>query len=108
MLKAVKIRSYAPALNLVISELNGYHVAVNYHHRKCYRSFTRKLHLESLSKKSEQIRPQDQRSNNRLLAKLEETDTYIMSSEATTRRSSSSRRFSEVIVPPTSKQIDIL
>ena len=30
-LKAAKIRSYAPLLNLVISELNGYRVGVKYH-----------------------------------------------------------------------------
>ena len=30
MLKPVKIRSYAPVLNLVISELNGYPVGVKY------------------------------------------------------------------------------
>ena len=53
MLKAAKIRSYAPVLNLVISELNGYPVGVKYH-RKCYQSFTHKLHLKRLSKKSEQ------------------------------------------------------
>ena len=33
---------------------------------------------------------QDQRNNDRLLAKLEETDTYIISLEGTTRCSSSS------------------
>ena len=32
MLKPVKIRSYAPVLNLVISELNGYPVGVKYHY----------------------------------------------------------------------------
>ena len=30
MLKPVKIRSYAPVLNLVISDLNGYPVGVKY------------------------------------------------------------------------------
>ena len=83
-------RSYAPVLNLVMSELNGYPVGVKYHHRKCYQSFTHKLRLERLSKKSEQMQLQDQRNNDRLLAKLEETDTYIKSLEITTRRSSSS------------------
>ena len=38
MLKPAKIRLYAPVLNLVISEFNGYPVGVKYHHRKCYRS----------------------------------------------------------------------
>ena len=33
---------------------------------------------------------QDQRNNDKLLAKLEETDTYIISPKTTTRRSSSS------------------
>ena len=51
MLKPVKIRSYAPVLNLVISEFNSYPVGVNYQHRKCYRSFTYKLRLEIPSKK---------------------------------------------------------
>ena len=51
MLKPVKFRLYAPVLNLVMSELNGYPVGVKYHHRKCYRSFTHKLRLERLSKK---------------------------------------------------------
>ena len=60
MLKADKIRSYAPVLNLVISELNGYPVGVKYY-RKCYQSFTHKLHLEGLSKKSEQIQLQDKK-----------------------------------------------
>ena len=32
MFKPVKIRSYAPVLNLVISELNGYPVGVKYHY----------------------------------------------------------------------------
>ena len=54
MLKAAKIRSYAPVLNLVISELNGSPVGVKYH-RKCYQIFAHKLHLKRLSKKSEQI-----------------------------------------------------
>ena len=53
MLNPVKIRLYALVLNLVMSELNGY-----------------KLRLERLSKKSEQIQPQDQRNNDRLLTKL--------------------------------------
>ena len=44
-------------LNLVISELNGYSAEVKYH-RKCYQSFTHKLHLERLSKKSEQMQLQ--------------------------------------------------
>ena len=48
MLKAAKIRSYAPVLNLVISELNVFPVGVKYH-RKCYQSFTHKLHLGKLS-----------------------------------------------------------
>ena len=74
MLKAAKIRSYAPALNLVISELKGYPVGVKYH-LKCYQSFTHKVHLERLSKISEQMHQQDKRNNDRLLAKLEETDT---------------------------------
>ena len=52
MLKAAKIRFYAPDLNLVISELNGYPIGVKCH-RKCYQSFTHKLHLERLSKQSE-------------------------------------------------------
>ena len=34
MLKAVKIRSYVPILNLVMSDLNGYPVGVKYH-RTC-------------------------------------------------------------------------
>ena len=85
MLKPVKFRLYAPVLNLVMSELNGYPVGVKYHHRKCYRSFTHKSRLERLSKKSEQMQLQDQRNNDRLLAKLEETDTYIISLERTTR-----------------------
>ena len=50
MLNSVKIRSYAPFLNLVMSEFNGCPVGVKYHHRKCYRSFTHKLRLEILSK----------------------------------------------------------
>ena len=50
MLKSVKIISYAPVLNLVTSEFNGYPVGVKYHYRKCYRSFTHKLRLEILSK----------------------------------------------------------
>ena len=90
MLNPAKIRWYAPVLNLVMSELNGYPVGVKYHHRKCYQSFTHKLRLERLSKKSEQMQLQDQRNNDRLLAKLEETDTYIISLETTTRSSSSS------------------
>ena len=90
MLKPVKFKSYAPVLNLVMSELNGCPVEVKYNHRRCYRSFTHKLRLERLSKKSEQMQLQDQRNNDRLLAKLEETDTYIISLEGTTRCSSSS------------------
>ena len=86
MLNPIKIKLYA----LVMSELNGYPVGVNYHHRKCYQSFTHNSRLERLSKKSEQIQPQDQRNNDRLLTKLEETDTYIVSLETTTRSSSSS------------------
>ena len=86
MLNPVKIRLYA----LVMSDLNDYPVGVKYHHRKCYQSFTHKLRLERLSKKSEQMQLQDQRNNDRLLAKLEETDTYIISLETTTRSSSSS------------------
>ena len=86
MLNPIKIKLYA----LVMSELNGYPVGVKYHHRKCYQSFTHKLRLERLSKKSEQMQLQDQRNNDRLLAKLEETDTYIISLEGTTRCSSSS------------------
>ena len=50
MLKSVKIRSYAPVLNLVMSEFHAYPVGVKYHYRKCYRSFTHKLRLEILSK----------------------------------------------------------
>ena len=69
MLNSVKIRSYVPVLNLVISELNGYPVGVKYHHRICCQSFTHKLHSEILSKKSEQMQLQDQRNNDRLLAK---------------------------------------
>ena len=91
MLKAAKIRSHAHVLNLVTSKLNGCPVGVKYH-RKCYQSFTHILHLERLSKKSEQIQLQDKRNNDRLLAKLEETDTYIISPETTTRRSSSSSK----------------
>ena len=49
MLKAARIRSYAPVLNLVISELNVFPVGVKYH-RKCYQSFTHKLPLGRLSK----------------------------------------------------------
>ena len=49
MLKTAKIRSYAPVLNLVISELNGYPVGLKYY-RKCYQSFTHKLHSERLPK----------------------------------------------------------
>ena len=90
MLNPVKIRLYAPVLNLVMSELNGYTVGVKYHHRKCYQSFTHKSRLERLSTKSEQIQPQEQRNNDRLLAKLKETDTYITSLGTTTRSSSSS------------------
>ena len=48
MLKAAKIRSYAPVLNLVILELNVFPVGVKYH-RKCYQSFTHKLPLGKLS-----------------------------------------------------------
>ena len=90
MLKPVKFKSYAPVLNIVMSELNGYPFEVKYNHRRCYRSFTHKLRLERLSKKSEQMQLQDQRNNDRLLAKLEETDNYIISLEETTRCSSSS------------------
>ena len=90
MLKAAKIRSYKPVLNLVTSELNGYLAGVKYQ-RKCYQSFTHKLHLERLPKKSEQIQLQDKIKNDRLLAKLEETDTYIISPKRTTRRYSSSK-----------------
>ena len=90
MLNSVKIRSYVPVLNLVIWELNGYLVGVKYHQRKCCQSFTHKLHSERLSKKSEQMQLQDQRYNDRLLTKWEETDTYIISPEATTRRSPNS------------------
>ena len=50
MLKAVKIRSYVPILNLVISELNGYPVGVK-HHRTCWECFTHKLHLQKIIKK---------------------------------------------------------
>ena len=85
MLKPVKFRLYAPVLNLVMSELNGYPVGVKYHHRKCYRSFTHKSRLERLSKKSEQMQLQDQRNNDRLLAKLEETDTYIRCSSSSSQ-----------------------
>ena len=77
MLNPAKIRWYAPVLNLVTSELNGYPVGVKYNHRKCYQSFTHKLRLERLSKKPEQMQRQDQRKNDRLLAKLEETDRYL-------------------------------
>ena len=91
MLKAAKIRSYAPILNLVISELNGYPVAVKYH-LKCYQSFTHNLHLERLLKKSEQIQLQDKRNNDKLRAKLEETEMYIISPETTTWYSSSSSK----------------
>ena len=55
MLKAAKIRSYAPVLNLVISELNGYPAGVKYH-QKCYQRLTHKLHLESLSKNQSNYR----------------------------------------------------
>ena len=90
MLNSVKIRSYVPVLNLVIWELNGYPVEVKYHQRKCCQSFTHKLHSEKLSKKSEQMQLQDQRYNDRLLTKWEETDTYIISPETTTRHSPNS------------------
>ena len=73
MLNPIKIKLYA----LVMSELNGYPVGVKYHHRKCYQSFTHKLRLERLSKKPEQMQQQDQGNNDRLLAKLEETDRYL-------------------------------
>ena len=110
MLKPAKIRLYAPVLNLVMSEFNGYPVGVKYHHRKCYQSFTHKLRLERLSKKSEQMQLQDQRNNDRLLAKLEETDTYIISLETTTRCSSSSSQenFSNVLCHLLPKQMYIL
>ena len=110
MLKPVKFKSYAPVLNLVMSELNGYPVGVKYHHRKCYQSFTHKLRLERLSKKSEQMQLQDQRNNDRLLAKLEETDTYIISLETTTRSSSSSSQenLSNVLCHLLPKQMYIL
>ena len=72
MLKPVKFRLYAPVLNLVMSELNGYPVGVKYDHRSCYRSFMHKLCLERLSRKSEQMQLQDQRNNDRLLANLQE------------------------------------
>ena len=110
MLKPAKIRLYAPVLNLVMSEFNGYPVGVKYHHRKCYQSFTHKLRLERLSKKSEQMQLQDQRNNDRLLAKLEETDSYIISLETTTRCSSSSSQenFSNVLCHLLPKQMYIL
>ena len=110
MLKPAKIRLYAPVLNLVMSEFNGYPVGVKYHHRKCYQSFTHKLRLERLSKKSEQMQLQDQRNNDRLLAKSEETDTYIISLETTTRCSSSSSQenFSNVLCHLLPKQMYIL
>ena len=110
MLKPAKIRLYAPVLNLVMSEFNGYPVGVKYHHRKCYQSFTHKLRLERLSKKSEQMQLQDQRNNDRLLAKLEDTDTYIISLETTTRCSSSSSQenFSNVLCHLLPKQMYIL
>ena len=110
MLKPAKIRLYAPVLNLVMSEFNGYPVGVKYHHRKCYQSFTHKLRLERLSKKSEQMQLQDQRNNDRLLAKLEETDTYIISLETTTRSSSSSSQenLSNVLCHLLPKQMYIL
>ena len=110
MLKPAKIRLYAPVLNLVMSEFNGYPVGVKYHHQKCYQSFTHKLLLERLSKKSEQMQLQDQRNNDRLLAKLEETDTYIISLETTTRCSSSSSQenLSNVLCHLLPKQMYIL
>ena len=110
MLKPAKIRLYALVLNLVMSEFNGYPVGVKYHHRKCYQSFTHKLRLERLSKKSEQMQLQDQRNNDRLLAKLEETDTYIISLETTTRCSSSSSQenLSNVLCHLLPKQMYIL
>ena len=110
MLKPAKIRLYAPVLNLVMSEFNGYPVGVKYHHRKCYQSFTHKLRLERLSKKSEQMQLQDQRNNDRLLAKSEETDTYIISLETTTRCSSSSSQenLSNVLCHLLPKQMYIL
>ena len=110
MLKPVKIRSYAPILNLVISELNGYPLGVKYHHRKCYWSFTYKLHLEKLSKESEQMQLQDQRNNDKLLVKFEETVTYIISPKITTRRSSSSSQenLSNVSCDLLPKQMHIL
>ena len=104
MLKAAKIRSCAPVLNLVISELNGYPVGVKYH-RKCYQIFTHKLHLERLSKKSEQIQLQDKRNNDRLLAKLEETDTYITWDNNKALFQFIKSEFVKRIVPPASKQI---
>ena len=61
ILKTAKIRSYALFLNLVISELNGYPFGVKYP-PKCYQSFTHKLHLERLSKKSEQMQLQDKKN----------------------------------------------
>ena len=110
MLKPAKIRLYAPVLNLVMSEFNGYPVGVKYHHRKCYQSFTHKLRLERLSKKTEQMQLQDQRNNDRLLAKLEDTDTYIISLETTTRCSSSSSQenLSNVLCHLLPKQMYIL
>ena len=110
MLKPAKIRLYAPVLNLVMSEFNGYPVGVKYHHRKCYQSFMHKLRLERLSKKSEQMQLQDQRNNDRLLAKSEETDTYIISLETTTRCSSSSSQenLSNVLCHLLPKQMYIL
>ena len=110
MLKPAKIRLYAPVLNLVMSEFNGYPVGVKYHHRKCYQSFTHKLRLERLSKKSEQMQLQDQRNNDRLLAKSEEIDTYIISLETITRCSSSSSQenLSNVLCHLLPKQMYIL
>ena len=110
MLKPAKIRLYAPVLNLVMSEFNGYPVGVKYHHRKCYQSFMHKLRLERLSKKSEQMQLQDQRNNDRLLANSEETDTYIISLETTTRCSSSSSQehLSNVLCHLLPKQMYIL
>ena len=61
ILKAAKIRSNAPVLNPAVLELNGYPVGIKYH-RKCYQSFTHKLNLERLSKKSEQIQLQDKKT----------------------------------------------
>ena len=86
-----QIRSYAPVLNLVILELNVFPVGVKYH-RKCYQSFTHKLPLGKLSENQSKYSYKIKKNIDRLLAKLEKTDTYIISPETITRRTSSSSK----------------